>query len=162
MRKTLFLFGLGSLAFGLWRYYKRQLELISKISYKVVGVNLISVAPLTLDITTELTNNSEVAFTIRGYDIDVYVNGERVAKVNESGLDQKLKGFGDKSRISFTTTFAGLKSYGDGGIKGLLSGVLDNLGDTTISFKGKVSVKRGLFEFSDYPVDLEWKLAEFL
>ena len=162
MRKTLFLFGLGSLAFGIWAFYKRQLELLEKISYKVVGVNLLSVAPLTLDITTELTNNSEIAFTIRGYDIDVYVNGERVAKVNQSGLDQKLKGFGDKSRISFTTTFTGLKKLGDGGLGGLLSGVLNNIADTSIDFKGKVSVKRGLFEFSDYPVDLAWKLDDFL
>jgi len=158
-RKSFFLLGLGSLVAGAWLYYRRQLELLENIKYKVVGVNIQSFAPLTLDISTELTNESEITFTLMGYEIDIFVNGEKVANVKNSNLNEKLKGFGDKSVINFTTTFRGKN---EGGLKGILSGVLDNIADTDLQIKGKISVKRGFFEYTNYPVDFSYKLAEFL
>ena len=69
MFKRLFYFGLGSVLVGGYFYYKRQLDLLYKIAYKVKKIRLVEVAPLKLLVTTELTNNSEVSFTIQSYAI---------------------------------------------------------------------------------------------
>ena len=163
MRKALFYFGLGSLVVGSYFYYRRQLEMLENISYRVVGIKVVEVQPLKLLINTEVTNNSEIAFTIKGYDIKVFINGKEVGKVFNDKLDQKLNGFGGKSNISFYTSFnPDVVGIGEGGLGSLLSGVLNTLGDTKISFKGKVSVKRGFFEFANYPVDFTYNLTDFL
>ncbi len=158
-RKSFFLLGVGSLVAGAYFYYKRQLEVLENIKYKVVGIKIQSLTPLTLNISAEVINDSEISFTITGYNIDIIVNGEKVANVVNSNLNQKLKGFGDKSIIDFTTTFRAKK---EGGIKGVLSGVLDSIADTDLQMKGNISVKRGIFEYSNYPVDYTYKLADFL
>ena len=161
MRKLLFIFGLGSLGIGAYIYYKRQLEMLKNISYKVVGVDILEYTPLTLQVSTELTNNSEVAFTIKGYDIDVIVNGIKVARVKNASLNEELRGFGATSTINFITSLS-IKESGSS-LGQILGGVFDGqMADTSIVFKGVVGVKRGIFEFSNYPVDLEWKLGDFL
>jgi len=162
MRKLLFLFGIGSLGVGAYFYYRRQLELLKKIDYKVSDINIIEMSPLKLGIKTILTNNSEFTFTIKGYDFDIFINGENVAKVQNAKLNQKIKGLGGQSQIDFVTQVSSGIGIGSGGLKGLLSGILENLGDTNIQFKGNISVKRGLIEFSNYPVDFSLKLADFL
>ena len=87
------------------------------------------------------------------------MNNKKVAKVINKNLDEKLKGYGDKSIINFTTTLG----TDDGGKVGkILSGALGVLADISIDFKGKVSVKRGIFEYSNYPVDINYKLQDFL
>jgi len=163
MRKLLFIFGLGSLVLGSYYYYRKQLKLLADISFKVVGVKIVEYSPFKLQINTEITNNSEISFTISGYDIDVIVNGKEIGQVKNSSLNQKLEGFGGKSQINFFTTFnpqeTGLLS---GGLSSILSNVLDTLGDTTIKLKGRVSVKRGLFVYSNYPIDFTYKLEDFL
>ena len=163
MRKLLFLFGIGSLGIGAYFYYRRQLELLEKIEYKVSGIEILQVAPLKLQIQTTLTNQSEFTFTIRGYDFDIYINDKKVAEVKNAKLDQKIKGLGGQSNINFITEVNKEElGIGTGGLGSLLSGVLDNLGQTDIRFKGNISVKRGLIEFSNYPVDFQYKLEDFL
>ncbi len=158
-RKSFFLLGLGTLIAGAYLYYRRQLEVLENFTYRVVGIKINSVAPLSLDISTEIVNNSEIEFTIKGYDIDVFVNNKKVAKVVNKNLDEKLSGYGSKSIINFTATLG----TDDGGRVGnILSGALEVLADINIDFKGKVSVKRGIFEYSNYPVDINYKLQDFL
>tara|TARA_R110000787_G_scaffold380_1_gene1419 strand:+ start:1449 stop:1940 length:492 start_codon:yes stop_codon:yes gene_type:complete len=163
MRKLLFLFGIGSLGIGAYFYYKRQLKLLEEIEYKVSGIDILEVAPLKLLIDTTLTNKSEFTFTIKGYSFDIYINGKKVADVKNAQLNQKIKGFGGKSNIKFVTEVNSKEiGIGQGGLKGLVSGILDNIGQTDLRFKGKISVKRGLIEFSNYPVDFSFKLQDFL
>jgi hypothetical protein len=154
----------GSLGIGAYVYYRRQLKMLSEISYKVTGVSILEYAPLKLQINTTLTNESEFSFTIRGYDMDIFVNGKKVADVKNKSLDQKIKGFGGTSNISFVTSFnASELGFGKGGgLSTLLSGVLDNIANTDLRLKGEISVKRGLFEFSNYPVDFTYKMEDFL
>lgn len=167
MFKRLFYFGLGSVLVGGYFYYKRQLDLLYKIGYKVKKIRLVEVAPLKLLVTTELTNNSEVSFTIQSYAIKVFINGKEVGIAQNKDINKKLNAFGGKTTIQFYTTFnpneVGLGSASQGaGLGSLLSGVLDTFGETDIAFKGKISVKRGFFEFANYPVDFSYKLKEFL
>lgn len=161
MRKLLLLFGIGSLGFGAYLYYKRQLEVLEDITYKVVGVKISTYNPFSVEISTELTNDSEISFTIKGYDIDVVVNGQKVAEIKNAQMNEKLKGFGAKSNINFVTALSLNNSTGNIGT--LLDGVFGKgIKDTIVKLEGSVSISRGLFEYSNYPVDLEWSLDNFL
>lgn len=163
MFKRLFYFGLGSVIVGGYFYYMRQLTMLENIEYKVKKIKIVEVSPLKLLIKTELINKSEFSFDLRGYAIKIFINGKEVGIAQNNEIDQTLKGNGGKSNISFYTTFnPQVVGIGQGGLGSLLSGVLDTLGDTNISFKGKISVKRGFFEYSNYPVDYTYKLSEFL
>ena len=113
MRKLLLLFGLGSFGVGAYLYYSRQIKLLEKLTYKVVGVKIEKFTPLTIIISTELTNQSEISFTIKGYDIDVVVNGQKVAKVKNAKMNEVLKGFGAKSNINVVTKLAINESGGN-------------------------------------------------
>ena len=158
MKKSLFIIGVGTLILGAYLYYRKQLEILLNFTYKIKKVEIDNFSPLTLSITTEITNDSEISFFIIGYDIDVFVNGEYVALVKNSTLNQKLDGFGSKSQINFSTIISPKQS----GVGSVLSSVLTDLYKTKIEFKGKVSVKKGLFTYANYPVDISWKLEEFL
>ena len=76
-------------------------------------------------------------------------------------MNEKLKGFGAKSNINFVTALSLNNSTGNIGT--LLDGVFGKgIKDTIVKLEGSVSISRGLFEYSNYPVDLEWSLDNFL
>ena len=76
-------------------------------------------------------------------------------------MNEVLKGFGAKSNINVVTKLAINESGGN--IGSLLQGIYDGgIDSTQIELRGFVSIKIGLFVFSDYPVEIKWNLEEFL
>ena len=161
MKKILWITGILGLGAGVYFYYKRQWELLKNISYQITGISIAQISPLKLNISTTLTNKSELSFILKGYDIDISINDIKVANVQNRALNQKVNAFGGKSEIDFVTS-VNAKDLGIG-IQSLLSGAVeDTLEQSNIRFKGKISVKRGYLEFSNYKVDILYKLDEFL
>lgn len=77
--------GVGIIGLAIYRYYKKQADLLANYTYKVVGLKVVSITTenIVLDITTRITNNSNVSATITEIYLDAYLNGENVANINE-------------------------------------------------------------------------------
>jgi LEA14-like dessication related protein len=77
--------GIGIIGYAIYRYYKKQADLLTNYTYKVVGINIGSITTenIVLDVTTRITNNSNVSATITEIYLDAYINGQNVANINE-------------------------------------------------------------------------------
>lgn len=77
--------GIGIIGYALYRYYKKQGDLLSNYTYKVIGIKISSITTesIILDITTRITNNSNVSATVTEIYLDALVNGQNVANINE-------------------------------------------------------------------------------
>lgn len=97
--------GVGLIAYAIYNYYKRQLEIVKNYDYKVIGLKVVSFQKdnVALDVTTRITNYSNVEATVKQLFLDVYVNGVKVAKVDET-KDILVRGNGT-SDFSFRFTF---------------------------------------------------------
>ena len=108
MRKALIFLGVGGLAFGIYKFYMAQIEIMKKLSIKIADVKVLGGGydEVELLIQSVITNNSEINFTLTGYDLDLYVNSKKVSKITNSNLQEKLEGFGNESQIDFNATFS--------------------------------------------------------
>lgn len=77
--------GIGIIGYAIYRYYKKQADLLTNYTYKVVGVQIGSITTenIVLDVTTRITNNSNVSATVTEIYLDAYLNGQNVANINE-------------------------------------------------------------------------------
>jgi hypothetical protein len=77
--------GIGIIGIAIYRYYKKQADLLTNYTYKVIGIKIVSVTldNIALDITTRITNNSNVSATVKEIYLDAYINGQNVATINE-------------------------------------------------------------------------------
>jgi LEA14-like dessication related protein len=77
--------GVGIIGYAIYRYYKKQVDLLANYTYKVVGVKIVSLTTdnVILDVNTRITNNSNVSATVTEIYLDAYLNGETVANINE-------------------------------------------------------------------------------
>jgi len=163
MRRLLFLVGLGTVGIGLYKFYLRQYAILEDFDWRITNIKVISILPnLRVLMTYHITNNSEITATIEGYDVDVLVNGKKVSTIKNIDISKKLKGFGGETAFNFV---ADVKykdlGIGTGGFKKLVSGVLDDVKNSTVTFKGHVDIKRGFISLPKYPVDIVYKLSEF-
>jgi LEA14-like dessication related protein len=84
--KPLFFIGGGSLlAYAFYKYYLSQKKFIEQIKYKFVGLKIITISKedITLDITVNLFNGSDVAATVKEMYLDVMINNVVVGNINE-------------------------------------------------------------------------------
>ena len=85
LKSLLILSGVGIIGIALYRYYRKQADLLENYTYKVIGLKVVSITTenLVFDVTTRITNNSNVSATITEIYLDAYVNGQNVANINE-------------------------------------------------------------------------------
>lgn len=163
MRRVLFLIGLGTLGLGIYKFYLRQVEILEDFDWRITNMKVLSLMPiLKLQMTFNITNKSELTATIEGYDIDILVNGRKVSSIRSADISKELKGFGGTTEFNFIADvqYADL-GLGTGQFKQLLSGVLDDVKNSTITLRGHVDIKRGFISLPKYPVDIVYKLEEF-
>lgn len=77
--------GLGLIGYALYRYYLKQIDFLKDITYQVKGVKIreFSKQRISLDITAQIFNASNVEATVTQMYLDVIVNGIKVGNVNE-------------------------------------------------------------------------------
>jgi LEA14-like dessication related protein len=77
--------GVGIIGYAIYRYYKKQVDLLANYTYKVVGIKIVTITTdnIVLDVNTRITNNSNVSATVTEIYLDAYLNGEAVANINE-------------------------------------------------------------------------------
>lgn len=77
--------GLGLIGYAVYRYYMKQIDFIKDITYQVKGIKIreFSKKNISLDVTAQIFNASNVEATVTQMYLDVFINGVKVGKVNE-------------------------------------------------------------------------------
>lgn len=73
------------IGYALYRYYQKQIDFLKDITYKVVGLKIVTVTSnqVSMDITTRIYNASNVEATVKEMYLDFLINGIKVGSVNE-------------------------------------------------------------------------------
>lgn len=97
--------GLGVIFYALYRYYNQQVSFLKDITYQVKGLRVKSFKKnaVSLDITAQIYNASNVEAVVKEIYLDAFVNGIKVGNVNEVKDIQILPS--QSSIISFNFTF---------------------------------------------------------
>lgn len=86
MKKALLILGgVGLLGFGLWRYFKKQAEILKEFTWKIAGFKIIrfNANELAVDLTFLFSSSADVEATINKLYLDLYLDGKNVGFVNE-------------------------------------------------------------------------------
>lgn len=160
MRKIFILVGLGGLAYGLYNYYIKQLEVLNNYQFKVVGGNIVkaSLTKIDIQLNVEVINNSSISIVLSDYFFYVFLNGVKVAVVKNASVNQTLEKNGGKSyfpmQISIATTQL---LQGDS-----LLGLIESVKNSTYRLQGHVGVKMGILKIPNIPIDYSGKLKEYM
>ena len=160
MRKVFILVGLGGLAYGIYNYYMKQLEILQNWDYRILGGRIININPLkvTIQVDVEVTNDSAITITITDYYFDVFLNGVKVGVVKNASLNQRLEANGGKSFLPMIIelqTAEFLKSN-------VLLGLLESVKESTLTQKGYFGLKKGFVKYRNIPMEVSYKLKEFM
>jgi len=137
--------GLGIIGFGLYRYFKRQYDLLTDFEWKVISLNFDQVTPNLLKgkIVFRFTNKSDIEITISKFYMDLYLNNKYIGWIEDkSEFVIPAKGFSDIP-IGFSVN-----------PQLIISNVLDiislstKLKDAIFSFDGAATVRSGFVSTS--------------
>lgn len=160
MRKVFILVGLGGLAYGVYHYYTQQLEILKNWDYRVVGGKIVNINPLkvTLQVDIEVTNDSAITITITDYYFDIFLNGVKVGVVKNASLNQRLEANGGKSFLPMIVELQTAEF-----LKGnVLLGLLESVKESTLTQKGYFGLKKGFVKYRNIPMNVTYKLKEFM
>lgn len=160
MRRLFLLLGVGGVAYGLYAFYLKQLEILENLTYKLKGIEFsgISLSSTDVILTLEVVNNSDISITISKYYFDVYVNNIFVGVVQSANVNQDLKGLGGISTFDVKVRIKNSSLLGGN----LISGLRENFKNSTIKLKGLYGLKKGLIKIKDLEVDETFKVKDFM
>ena len=82
MKKWLLISGVGLAGFGLYRYFRHQVDLALNYNYKLKDIRIekIEGKDITLNVTMNIQNKSNFSILVSQYDIDLFFKGVKFAK----------------------------------------------------------------------------------
>lgn len=158
MRKLLFIGGLTLTAIGAVAYYKRQIAILNDITTKLSSIKMLeqNAESWKAEVILTITNNSEIPFTITGWNIDVLMNNEQVSKIVNNTEKFKISANGGTSPVRMIVSFNPQVL----GLFDILASILRK-DKTRISFIGTIRAKSGLFK-TKVPIEETYKLGDFI
>lgn len=160
MRKIYLAIGLGAVAFGVYSYYIKQYEILSMFKYKLKNVKILpsSLKKINLQMTIEVINDSSISVTLTDYDFDILVNGDKVAHIRNSTINQYLAKDGGKSFFTMNATIetADLLS------SNVSLGLIENFKNSTVTTKGTFGMKYGIIRWGKIPYESTYKVKDYL
>ena len=86
MKKVLLFGGIAIAGFGLYRYFKNQIELALNYDYKLKDFKIISQDGdvMKVSVTFEITNKSSFKVDVSGYDLQLFFKGTPFARTNSA------------------------------------------------------------------------------
>ena len=83
IKKVLILGGVGLAGFGLYRYFKYQVDLALKYDYKIKKFRYLGIDGNNINVSAvlEITNNSNFRITINSFDLQLLYNGKKFSDV---------------------------------------------------------------------------------
>ena len=137
--------GLGVIGFGLYKYFKKQVDLLTDFEWSVLNVSFDKVSPNLLKgkVVFRFTNKSDIEITITKFYLDLYLNNEYIGWLEDKNeFVIPARGFSDIP-IGFSVN-----------PQLVLGNVVDivlltaKLKDTIFSFDGAASVRSGFVSTS--------------
>jgi len=125
MKKLLFIIGLGGIGYGLYYYFRKQLDLALDFDFSIKDIEVLALDNdgVNLGLLISVTNKSSFAIEVIDYDIDMIYEGTNVAKAKSS---QKFIVQGDSSFDVPTNAYIKFKGS---------EGILDDLGLSLLKSK---------------------------
>lgn len=159
MKKALLLIaGLGVLSTGVYLYFKKQMDLISKFTWKISGfkINKISLTNLDINLNIKFTSIADLEAKINRVYLDLFLEGKNVGYVTETkSFIIPAKGTSDVPiNISINPQYI-FKNISD-----IVLGVAKDK-DINFKIKGFADVKSGFFS-TTLPIEYETSLKEYL
>jgi len=87
MKKALLIVGgLGVLGYGIYRYFKKQVDLLKNFSWSVVGFKIfkITATEMSFEVKFKLTSESDIQASVEKMYFDLYVNDTNVGFISET------------------------------------------------------------------------------
>jgi LEA14-like dessication related protein len=83
IKKALIIGGVGLAGFGLYRYFKYQVDLAMKYDYKIKNFKYLGIKgnDVNVSATIEITNKSNFRLEINSFDLRLFYNGKKFADV---------------------------------------------------------------------------------
>ena len=160
MKKVFIAIGAIGLGYGIYQYYMTQGAILYNYKYKIMGVTItkINLKEVELQIDVEVINDSAISATLSSYYFDIYLNGVKVAVVQNATLDQYLEKNGGSSFFPMKVTIEPAK-FLQGNVVG---GLIESVKNSTIEQRGYFGFKKGLLRFNKIPFNYTYKVKDFL
>lgn len=83
MKKALIIGGVGLAGYGLYRYFKYQVDLAMKYDYKIKNFKYLGINgnDVKVSATIQITNKSSFRLVVNSFDLDLYYEGKKFADV---------------------------------------------------------------------------------
>lgn len=151
---------LSGLAVLVLAYGARQFYLLYKATFKVVRTKIkaISSGQISLVVFAEIDSKSDVSAVVNGQHYDVFLNNELVSRID--AIERIHINSNGKTIIPININFnpsAVIKT----GVANLANLLLDR-SKVVIEIKGYLSMKVGIVELKNYPVNIKYTLQELI
>jgi LEA14-like dessication related protein len=160
MKKVFIAIGAIGLGYGIYQYYLTQGTILYNYQYKVVGVIVKKVTPteVEIQIDVEVINDSAISATLTNYYFDIYLNGDKVAVVQNASVNQFLRANGGKSYFPLKVIIQPNKFL----TANIAGGLLASVKESTIEQRGYFGFKKGILKFNKIPFNYTYKVKDFI
>jgi hypothetical protein len=159
MKKALlFIAGLGVLSTGVYLYFKKQMDLISKFTWKISSfkVNKISLTNLDINLNIRFTSVADLEAKVNRVYLDLFLEGKNVGYVTQTeSFIIPAHGSSDVPINISINPQSILKNITD-----IVLGVTKDK-DVKFKVKGFADVKSGFFS-TTLPIEYETSIKEYL
>lgn len=153
--------GIGTLLVGgLWWGY-RQVNLLYQYALKIKSVSVGEISSKKLEVTlhVEFTNKSSLKFDVNGYSLDVYINGIFISKIAST---QKQLVPGDGKAVLNIPIALSIENIIMGNNLLRIVAAIANLKTAVLKISGTASVKSGILNASNAPIEFSETLANLI
>lgn len=153
--------GVGAIGFGLYSWYKKQLDLAYDYCLKLVNAKVLeaTINSIKIQMYMRITNKSSFDLKIKGYTLDIYLNNKKVGNVI-STTEQTIKN-NSVSDFDFILSFDPSQLFDLNYLILLTSAFISNKDNVKFVING--NLKAGMnFLTIDLPVNFSLSLAEML
>jgi len=160
MRKVFIAMGAIGLGYGIYQYYLTQGAILYNYKYKVASlvIKKVTLKEVELEINVEVINNSAISATLTNYYFDIFLNGEKVAVIQNASLNQFLRANGGKSYFPMKVIIDPSKLV----TGNVLSGLVATIKNSTIEQRGYFGFKKGLLRINKIPFNYTYKVKDFI
>lgn len=151
---------LSGLAILVFAYGARQFWLLYNATFKVVKTRIktITAGKISLTLLTEINSKSDVSAVINGQHYEVFFNDKLVSRID--GTEKIHINSNGKTLIPIDIDF-NPSAIIQTGIANITNLILDRT-KVNIEIKGYLSLKVGIVEMKNYPVDIKYTLQELI
>lgn len=153
---------IGALASGIYLFYKRQIALALQYAYKISKVKLYHIRKdsFSFELFVKIMNKSDFSLVINGYDLDVIMNGRKIANV-ASNKQYKIYPT-NTSEISLMIDFDPSQVFDKNYLSELLSYAVVDQSKLKLQITGALNISMDFINLKKLKFDYQTTLAQII